>query len=142
MTLIERLLRLSAMWADANQRSLPRLATIVANDGKLFERLQAGKSCTVATLERFVAHLSAPVNWPGEAVPEEAERLMLGLRANDLTGSIGEVDTADRCASESGNADEISTYPDQAFRSATPPPAAGIEGGAAGADSRAPEGAA
>lgn len=78
MTLIERLFALAEMWARENDRSLSRLATIVVNDGKLFDRIAAGGSCTVATYERLIAHLSDPSNW-AKPIPLEATILLSGV---------------------------------------------------------------
>lgn len=80
MTLIARLVRLSEIWAEANSRSLSRLATIVVNDGKLFERISAGGSCTVATYERLLDHLRDPQNW-SVPIPDEALMLMAPQQA-------------------------------------------------------------
>ncbi len=80
MTLIERLLALAEMWARENDRSLSRLATIVVNDGKLFDRIASGGSCTVATYDRLIAHLSDPANW-GSPMPAAALRLVAGVGA-------------------------------------------------------------
>lgn len=80
MTLIERLIALAEMWARENDRSLSRLATIVVNDGKLFDRIAAGGSCTVATYERLIAHLSDPSNW-ANPMPAEAGVLIAGVRS-------------------------------------------------------------
>lgn len=78
MQLIERLLEVANMWSAANDRSLPRLATIVANDGKLFDRLANGATCTVATLERAFSFLADAENWPGKRVPDRATAVMEG----------------------------------------------------------------
>lgn len=78
MTLIERLVALSAVWARENNRSLARLATIVVNDGKLFDRIAAGGSCTVATYERLIAHLADPANWTNP-IPADALVLLGGV---------------------------------------------------------------
>jgi hypothetical protein len=58
---------LASEWATANGRSLARLATLVANDGKLFDRLATGAGCTIATYERFMRFFADPANWPGDA---------------------------------------------------------------------------
>ena len=79
MTLIERLVRLAELWAATNERSISRLATIVANDGKLFDRLSEGRSCTVALLERFLDFFEQPSNWGGQ-VPDEAASLVSSVR--------------------------------------------------------------
>ncbi len=83
MTLIERLFALAEMWARENDRSLSRLATIVVNDGKLFDRIAAGGSCTVATYERLIAHLADPSNW-SKPIPVEGCKL-LGVAVPDDT---------------------------------------------------------
>lgn len=107
MTLIERLMRLGALWAEACNRSTARLATIVANDGKLFERLEAGKTCTVDTLERFLAFLGTPSNWPAATgIPAEAASLLASVKldaVDHLDRDTGAVE-----ATESGNGGEIS----------------------------------
>ncbi|UAK24370.1 hypothetical protein [Sphingomonas nostoxanthinifaciens] len=83
MTLIDKLMQLATVWATATGRSTSRLATVVANDGKLFDRLAAGATCTVATLERFTVHLSNEVNWPNCTIPSEARALLIGLGEAD-----------------------------------------------------------
>lgn len=84
MMLIERLVGAAEIWAAEHERSLSRLATIVVNDGKLFDRIAAGGSCTVATYERLMAHLRTPSNW-SKAIPAEAcELLHLSPCAADL----------------------------------------------------------
>ncbi len=70
MDLIEKLVGSAEHWSRANERSLARLATIVVNDGKLFDRITSGGSCTVATYEKIMSHLRDPANW---AVPIPAE---------------------------------------------------------------------
>lgn len=46
--------------------SLARLSTIVINDGKFFQRLEAGGSFTVRTYERFMTYFE---EHPVEAAP-------------------------------------------------------------------------
>lgn len=75
MSLIDKLVRTAEIWARENDRSLARLATIVVNDGKLFERLAGGGSCTVATYERLMAHLRDATNW-SKPIPCEAAGLL------------------------------------------------------------------
>ena len=58
MTLKEELLQEAEDFCVATGMSKARLATIVINDGKFFERLKAGGDCTTSTLERFRAHFS------------------------------------------------------------------------------------
>lgn len=98
MMLIDRLISAAQLWATENGRSLPRLATIVVNDGKLFERLSAGGSCTVATYERLMAYLRDPQNWQ-RGIPQGAG-VLLGLH--------GSVDGASAEQPSSGKAGEIS----------------------------------
>ena len=80
MQLIDRLVRLAELWAQQSNRSLSRLATVVANDGKLFERIAAGGSCTLATFERFLNHLDKPENWPASVIPDEALDILRSVR--------------------------------------------------------------
>lgn len=76
MKLIDRLLQLASIWSATADRSPARLATVVVNDGKFFDRLAAGGSCDVRTFERFATHLSNPASWPGDQVPEKATELL------------------------------------------------------------------
>jgi hypothetical protein len=78
LTLNERLLAASAIWSRDNGRSEATLATKVANDGKLFERLRAGRGCNVATAERFFAFFRDPGNWQ-EGVPVRVAELLNGV---------------------------------------------------------------
>lgn len=78
MPFIDRLITLAQMWAKANDRSTSRLATIVANDGKFFERLSSGGTCTVTVLEKFIAFFSDASNWPA-GIPEDTQLLLQGF---------------------------------------------------------------
>lgn len=53
-------------------RSLSRVATIVANTGTFFSRLETGATCTTRSLEKFAEFFGDPANWPGNVVPDEA----------------------------------------------------------------------
>lgn len=44
--------------------SKARLATIVINDGKFFDRVAAGGGLTVRTFEKFMAHFEADADKP------------------------------------------------------------------------------
>lgn len=90
MTLIERLVQAAELWARENQRSLARLATIVVNDGKLFDRIAGGGSCTVATYERLMDHLRDPTSWSGP-IPCEALQLL------NLSAPVASVAACPRC---------------------------------------------
>lgn len=72
MTLMDRLTRLAEMWSAATGRSQSRLATIVVNDGKLFQRVAAGTTITLSTFERFLRFFRDPANWPDAAIPSDA----------------------------------------------------------------------
>lgn len=54
--------------------SKARLATIVANDGKFFARIEGGGGFTTRMYERFIAHFAAnpPVPTPEQSNPSEA----------------------------------------------------------------------
>lgn len=73
MTPIDRLNAVAAEWCAESGRSTARLATLVVNDGKFFERLgEVGKTTTTATLEKFARYFLDPVNWPGREIPAAA----------------------------------------------------------------------
>lgn len=72
MTLMDRLTRLAELWSEATGRSQSRLATIVVNDGKLFQRVAAGTTITVSTFERFLRFFRDAANWPDGAIPPSA----------------------------------------------------------------------
>jgi hypothetical protein len=76
MTLIERLQQLAEIWCAAQGRSRARLATIVANDGKFFERLDGGSKISVATWEAFIRFFREPGNWPTDCIPADAAALL------------------------------------------------------------------
>jgi hypothetical protein len=76
MTLIDRLCRLAQLWATAQGRELSTLGTLVAKDGKFFNRLGEGKTCTVALFERFLLFFREPGNWPEESIPADAAALL------------------------------------------------------------------
>ncbi|KQO52683.1 hypothetical protein [Sphingomonas sp. Leaf257] len=91
MDLIGTLVRSAEIWARENERSLARLATIVVNDGKLFDRIAAGGSCTVATYERLMAHLRDAANWTCP-IPADAACL-LGLTVQNIEAVHNDDDT-------------------------------------------------
>lgn len=74
---VDRLNVATQLWCEATGRSRGALASIVANDGKFFTRLDSpDATTTVAMLQRFARFLGDPANWPeGEdghrSVPEE-----------------------------------------------------------------------
>lgn len=97
MNLIEHLQAAADAWCSACERSLSRLATMVVNDGKFFDRISApGGNVTTATLERFARYLHDPANWPDGLVPEEACQLahrvgVSGEAAAPSAGNSGEM---------------------------------------------------
>lgn len=94
----------AAVWAQANGRSEATLATRVVNDGKLFDRLAEGRSCNVATAERFFRFFRDDTSWPS-GMPREVADLLDGV---DL--GAAHVDCHARCgsATSSGNTDVLS----------------------------------
>jgi len=58
MTLKDRLLKEAEAFCASTGMSKARLATIVVNDGKFFDRIEAGGDCTTGTLEKFQAHFA------------------------------------------------------------------------------------
>ena len=104
MDLIEKLVSSAEHWARVNERSLARLATIVVNDGKLFERIANGGSCTVATYEKLMGHLRDPANW-ASPIPYEAAR---ALDMSVADPSHDAADTVINNQSSFGKADKIS----------------------------------
>jgi len=73
MDLIADLLARVDRFCQRTGMSKARLATIVVNDGKFFDRIAAGGSTTVKTYERFVAWLAeAERGLAGAAVAGEA----------------------------------------------------------------------
>ena len=73
--LVERLKQCAALWSAASGRSLGALATIVANHGSFFERLDSpGAGTTTSSLEKFAGFLSDADNWPHGLVPQEVCR--------------------------------------------------------------------
>ena len=55
MTLKDQLLNDADSFCERRGMSRARLATIVVNDGKFFDRIERGGGFTVATYEKFMA---------------------------------------------------------------------------------------
>jgi hypothetical protein len=79
VTLLERLLHLSEVWAVSQNRSESTLGSRVAKDGKFFDRVRAGSGCNVATAERFFTFFRQPGNWPDNAIPDRVGDLLDGI---------------------------------------------------------------
>lgn len=106
--MIDQLMRLASIWAETNDRSLARLATLVANDGSLFTRLDAGGRLTTETFEKFLLFFRDGANWPDERVPQEAADLLdnfenIAVETAASTGKAAEV-TADQGADQGATA--------------------------------------
>jgi hypothetical protein len=59
MDLTQHLLKTAKAFAESREISMARLATIVMNDGKFFQRVEAGKTLTVKTYEKVLAQFVA-----------------------------------------------------------------------------------
>lgn len=88
--LVERLKQVSALWVAATGRSLGALATIVANHGSFFERLDSpGAGTTTPTLEKFARFFVEPDNWPDAQVPLEVARFAHAVGVSAQVGDLG-----------------------------------------------------
>lgn len=93
LTLIDRLRTCAALWADANDRSLGALASVVMNHGSFFDRFEsADVSTTTTTLERFARFLGDPANWPEAAVPDAVREFVhvVGITPDAPTPATGQ----------------------------------------------------
>jgi succinyl-CoA synthetase beta subunit len=80
MTLIEKMLRVAELWAEAQgHSSTSRLSNIVANDGRVLAKLAEGGGATISTIDKFVVYLREPANWPEGMVPFEAAELLAAI---------------------------------------------------------------
>jgi hypothetical protein len=69
----DRLLLTARTFADARGLSLARVGTLVANDGKFFTRLAAGRDCTTGMFDKTLRWFAE--QWPAELPwPEGVER--------------------------------------------------------------------
>ncbi len=90
MTLEDRLVAAAELWAEARDRSLARLSTMVVNDGNFFVRLaRPSATTTTATLEKFARFLIEPENWPDAGVPQEITDFahIIGVRRREAEPS-------------------------------------------------------
>jgi hypothetical protein len=69
----------TARVAEKGGRSLARVATIVANQGTFFTRLERGATCTARNIEKFATFFTNPANWPGGEVPVEASEALASM---------------------------------------------------------------
>ncbi|WP_054731609.1 hypothetical protein [Sphingopyxis macrogoltabida] len=57
-------------------KSLARVSTIVLNQGRFFQRLRDGKTCTLDSFEAVLEWFSSPANWPGGTIPPAAADML------------------------------------------------------------------
>jgi hypothetical protein len=100
--LIDRLLSLAELWAAARGLSVSRLGNLVVRDGNFFERVAAGRSCTITTFEKFVAYFREAQHWPDAVIPPAALALL-----DDLPPHAA-ADTPEPDARATGNDDNLS----------------------------------
>lgn len=78
--------------AECGGKSLSRVATIVVSSGAFFNRLRAGKTFSVANLDRFGTWFRQPSNWPAGTIPAGAAAALCSMGrpplAADLTHSV------------------------------------------------------
>lgn len=84
----QQLLTLARVYRDATGRSEARVATIVHSQGTFFNRIRAGKGCSVDTYLKFKAWFDD--NWPADtAWPAQVDRpghLPNASRRDDANG--------------------------------------------------------
>lgn len=68
MNLKQKLLDAAKVHSKRTGLSIARISTIVMNDGKFFDKLKAGKSCTIDTYEKVMA-------WFADNTPAEDKQL-------------------------------------------------------------------
>lgn len=105
MRIVDQLVRLAGIWSVENDRSVSRLATIVADDGKFFTRIEAGGRLTTETFEKFLTFFRDGANWPAGRIPAEAADLLdnfenIAVEAAASTGPAAPLsrDVAERAA--------------------------------------------
>ena len=73
MTLVSQLLIIANSFCSARRLSLPRVSTLIFNDGKRLGSIQRGGDLQTASFERAMVWFSA--NWPeGAAWPSDVPR--------------------------------------------------------------------
>lgn len=72
----EHLLKLAATYVDHTGYQLTTVGAYAVNDGKFFQRIEAGGSCTLRTAGRVVCwfsdHWPADLAWPAD-IPRPAQ---------------------------------------------------------------------
>lgn len=105
MEIRDRLLTLATIWAEASNRSTATLATIVAKDGKMIDRLAAGRDCNSATADRFFRFFRDAANWPSGEVPGKVSALLDGVYLG--VGAHADPDTIAAAQQSPGKSGEV-----------------------------------
>lgn len=85
MNLIINLMWLANRWVEeqASLRpsiSLKTLSSRSTNDGKLFDRIEAGRPIEIPTYEKCFRFLSQASNWPDDTIPVDVHQHLALLR--------------------------------------------------------------
>ncbi len=72
----------------AGGKSLSRVATIVVSSGAFFNRLRAGKTFSVANLDKFGAWFRQPSNWPARTIPGVAAKALCSIGRPPLAADL------------------------------------------------------
>ena len=133
--LVGRLKQVSAQWVAATGRSLGALATIVANHGSFFERLDSpGAGTTTATLEKFARFLIEADNWPEGDVPQEVARFAHAVGISAAAGAWSPDIAAESIGAEVPEPDAVNaSAPSGRMPAASCAPSAGGLAGASAA---------
>lgn len=96
MDLMKDCLWLAGRWAEEQSRVDPSISTTtlgfrVAQDSKLFPRLEGGATMTIKLFERLVAYLADAGNWPEKRVPQDVLRKFVQWDV-DLSSALGAVE--------------------------------------------------
>lgn len=76
------LLKVAKAYADARGLSLPRVSSIVFNDGQVLTRLEQGKNITIDRCDKAIDWFSA--NWPEKTKwPIRIHRPIVGARKSE-----------------------------------------------------------
>lgn len=80
-------------------KSLSRVATIVVSSGAFFNRIRAGKTFSVSSLERFATWFRQPTNWPTGSIPANAMVALCSIGRPPIGTDVTHVDHVTRHAS-------------------------------------------
>lgn len=100
MRIVEQLVELARIWAEANEKSLSRLATIVINRGHFFETsIDQMNRSGMQTFEKFLIFFRDGGNWKGGRIPDAAVALLdnfenIATEAGASSGKSGDVTDA------------------------------------------------